>query len=58
MIGTIAERFGLDPDVVYNKPFNFVVNFMVMWREQEAYGKRLREADKALRSKDDTTANT
>lgn len=58
MIATVAERFSLDPDLIYDKPFNFVLNFVVMWREQEGYARRLREANKAMTdSKTETNPN-
>jgi hypothetical protein len=50
LLGQVSERLGLDPDIIYNKPFNFVMNFVVMWREQEAYGRRLQEANKAIKN--------
>ena len=35
-----AERFGLDPDEVIKKSFNTVINFRIMWKEQQEFQER------------------
>lgn len=49
MIDGIAQRYGKDPDDIFQKSFTFVMNLVVMWREQSAYSKRFQEAMKILR---------
>lgn len=39
-IGKYAERFGLDPDFVISKSFDSVMNFIIMWKEQEEFRVR------------------
>lgn len=41
LIGRYAERFGLDPDVVFdNTSFATLINFSVMWKEVDEYHER------------------
>lgn len=41
LIGGYAERFGLDPDMVFSKKsFHTVVNFHAMWKETDEYQER------------------
>lgn len=48
MIGTFAKTFGLDPDIVYQKSFNTVANFLVTWKEDNEFGERYAQADKLM----------
>lgn len=41
LIGTYAERFGQDPDWVYdNTSFGTIINFAIMWKETSEYNER------------------
>lgn len=41
IIGRYAQRFGLDPDWVYNNTsFGTITNFMIMWKEEDEYSER------------------
>lgn len=41
LIDQYAQKFGLDPDWVYNHtPFGTLMNFVVMWKEQAEYNER------------------
>jgi hypothetical protein len=44
VIGDFAERFGLDPDAVFNdSSFATVMKFMVMWKESGEYHERFQD---------------
>ena len=43
LIDRYASRFGIDPDLVYYKSFNHVMNFVWMWNEQSDYNERYAE---------------
>lgn len=40
LINKFAEKFGLDPDQVYLKEFDTVMNMHWLWREQEEFQER------------------
>ena len=41
LIGGYAEKFAMDPDVVYwQTSFHTLMNFVVMWKEKEEYRER------------------
>ena len=44
-----AQRFSMDPDEVYHKPFNMIINFMWRWHEQGEYQKRFAKAMEEIR---------
>ena len=39
-VGKFSERFGLDPDVTIKKSFDTVMNFIIMWKEQDEFRGR------------------
>lgn len=49
MIGSFAERFGLDPDLVYQKSsFETVTNFLLSWRSKLEFDDRFAEVQRLL----------
>lgn len=41
IIGSYAQRFGLDPDVVFIKTsFGTIMNFLTMWKEMDEFNER------------------
>jgi len=41
IIGKYAQKFGRDPDYVYdNTSFGTIAEFMRMWKEEEEYNER------------------
>lgn len=41
LIGVYAEKFGMDPDVVFWKTsFDTLINFLVMWQQENEYQER------------------
>jgi hypothetical protein len=41
LIDRYAQRFGLDPDWVYdNTSFGTIINFAVLWKESDEYQER------------------
>jgi hypothetical protein len=48
LINKFAERFGLDPDEVYNKSFDTVMNLHWLWKEQEEYQERYNEIEQMM----------
>jgi hypothetical protein len=49
LIGDFAERFAMDPDIVYSeKSFDTVINFSRMWKEQSDYQMRYLNIDRMM----------
>lgn len=49
LIEAFAERFGLDPDYVYeNKSFDTVILFNQKWKDQAEYQERYHEIEKMM----------
>jgi hypothetical protein len=48
LINKFAERFSMDPDAVYNKSFDTVMNFHWLWKEQEEYQERYNEIEQMM----------
>lgn len=49
LIGEFAERFAMDPDIVYtDKSFDTVINFSRMWKEQSDYQMRYVNIDRMM----------
>jgi hypothetical protein len=48
IINTFARNFGLDPDKVYLKDFDTVMNFMWLWKEQDEYQERFNETKRMM----------
>lgn len=41
LIDRYAQKFGLNPDWVYeNTSFGTIINFAIMWKEQDEYHER------------------
>ena len=48
IIDRYAQKYGMDPDVVYQKEFDTVFLFIDLWKREGEYGERYRKAEKEL----------
>jgi len=48
MIEQYAAAFGLDPDFVWQKETDDVIEFIHMWKERSEYNDRFRQIDRAM----------
>lgn len=48
MIDRYAQKFHLDPDIVYHKEFNSIFVFLEKWKREGEYYDRYRAAEKSI----------
>lgn len=48
LISKFAEKFGLDPDAVYQKSFDTVMNLHCLWKEQQEFEERYNEIEQMM----------
>jgi len=57
LIDVYSQKFGIDPDVTYEKGFITVTNFLGLWKEQDEFRKRLETVWKDLTAKPSEAGN-
>lgn len=50
LINKFAKEFGLDPDAVYNKSFDTVMNIHWLWKEQDEFQERYQEIQEMMQN--------
>ena len=48
LITKFAEKFSMDPDAVYEKSFDTVMNLHWLWKESDEYQERFNEIESMM----------